>query len=356
MIEDIHNLEPIITIITVSRNRKFYLDELLKSLENQTFKNFEIILIENASNIETLDYVKNVQLKNIFIKKIYLNEEQTISYCRNIPFKNNLIKPTTKYVYFIDDDDLLQKDALRRMFKKMNSTNADVLVINTIQAFCTNKLYGNVLKYISLKEVFKNLLHGWRFKIFGQLFFERDMQWTLLRWHNDYYAMNSYMFEISLFKFYLFNEQITYGEDTLFLSDISDKVNKFEIIPSLFAIYRRHGDNTRDAHNLKLKTKANPLTKEYIYENFGYNYIYVIFFMAYLRALRDKYIINTNDEKIKIENLEILHTFSLFINSISVHLKIRSTLYYMPNILVFTLRSVLIKILFLLNLKKHIHD
>lgn len=49
-----------ISVIIISRNRHHLMSHLLKSLEEQIFINFEVIIIDNHSNEETVDFIKSI--------------------------------------------------------------------------------------------------------------------------------------------------------------------------------------------------------------------------------------------------------------------------------------------------------
>ena len=49
---------PLISIITVTLNSQKYLEETLKSIFNQKYKNYELIIIDGKSNDKTLKIIK----------------------------------------------------------------------------------------------------------------------------------------------------------------------------------------------------------------------------------------------------------------------------------------------------------
>ena len=67
--------EPLITIITATLNSEKYLEESIKSLHRQNYKNYEHIIIDGGSKDSTLDIIKKYD-DNIFIITIS-NESST---------------------------------------------------------------------------------------------------------------------------------------------------------------------------------------------------------------------------------------------------------------------------------------
>ncbi len=61
--------EKLVSIIIRTKNEESWISSCLKSVENQSYKNFEIILVDNNSTDKTVDIAKNFNLKVIKIKK-----------------------------------------------------------------------------------------------------------------------------------------------------------------------------------------------------------------------------------------------------------------------------------------------
>ena len=59
-------LNPLVTIITVVKNNDKFLEETIKSVLNQSYKNFEYIIIDGGSSDETLQIIKKNLKKNYF--------------------------------------------------------------------------------------------------------------------------------------------------------------------------------------------------------------------------------------------------------------------------------------------------
>ena len=59
--------KPLISIITVTFNSEKYLKETLKSIFNQKYKNYELIIIDGKSNDKTLSIIKkNIKKINLY--------------------------------------------------------------------------------------------------------------------------------------------------------------------------------------------------------------------------------------------------------------------------------------------------
>ena len=267
------------SVIVVSRNRRAYLEELLESLVRQTFKEFEIILVENASLADARNFVVNLQLP-VQLKKVFLDEEQTISVCRNYPFEQNIISAHTKYIYFIDDDDAIFSHTLGTMVNRIEQTRAQVVYANSVRVYCTGKMLENTHRYIRFGEELRPQLIGlWRL-YFSKLFFP-DRRWLFVRHIKPAIAINSLLFDANLLKRHRFRPDITYGEDSLLYFEMSPSVRRVSGLPYVFSLYRRHGNNCGDPHNFARKVLANPLSFDFCWGLYPIPTCYALFFWEY---------------------------------------------------------------------------
>lgn len=102
--------EPLISIITVVNNETENLDDFLQCIKKQTYKNWELYLID-------ISHSKNINMEqNSKIKYIKINKDTTISECYNEAL--TMIKG--EWVSFIKVDDILEKTAFYEIVKTLN--------------------------------------------------------------------------------------------------------------------------------------------------------------------------------------------------------------------------------------------
>jgi glycosyltransferase involved in cell wall biosynthesis len=94
--------EPLVSVIIPTYNSKKTLSKCLSSLKNQSYKNIEIIVVDNFSKDETVEIAKNYGAK-VF----QVNAERAMA--KNFGLK----KAEGKYVCFIDSDMELTKDVIK---------------------------------------------------------------------------------------------------------------------------------------------------------------------------------------------------------------------------------------------------
>lgn len=73
----------LVSIIIPIYNAAKYLEETIKSVENQTYQDYEAILIDDGSNDNSLEIAKKHAIENPKIK-IIKSEHQGVSKARNI--------------------------------------------------------------------------------------------------------------------------------------------------------------------------------------------------------------------------------------------------------------------------------
>tara|TARA_Y100000996_G_scaffold370851_1_gene318734 strand:- start:80 stop:826 length:747 start_codon:yes stop_codon:yes gene_type:complete len=107
-------------IIPFFKKRKFF-KETINSILNQSFKNYEIIIIYDDENKSDLNYIRNYiqNYKNI---KIFANKKNLgVGLSRNIGIK----KSKGEYLAFCDSDDVWKKNKLKEHLKFMIKNNLD---------------------------------------------------------------------------------------------------------------------------------------------------------------------------------------------------------------------------------------
>ena len=111
-----------ISIIVPCYNSEKTLDRCLKSLLNQTYKNLEIICVDDGSSDNTLNKLKEYTSKDGRVKYIE-NKHRGASKARNTGIDNS----TGDYIMFCDSDDYYEKDACETMLSEMLKYNVDVV-------------------------------------------------------------------------------------------------------------------------------------------------------------------------------------------------------------------------------------
>ena len=112
-----------ISIIVPAYNSEKYIEKCLESLINQTYKNIEILIIDNNSTDNTANICNKYVMKNKNIKYLFC-ETKGASAARNYGIKNS----SGEFICFIDADDYIEINYCECLFNAIKKNNADVCI------------------------------------------------------------------------------------------------------------------------------------------------------------------------------------------------------------------------------------
>lgn len=118
-------MEQKVSIIVPVYNVEKYLKRCVDSLIEQSYKNLEIILVDDGSKDNSFSICKEYESKDSRVR-IFHKENEGLGLTRNYGIE----KSTGEYITFVDSDDYLTLDAVETMVEKAAVTNADVVVAN----------------------------------------------------------------------------------------------------------------------------------------------------------------------------------------------------------------------------------
>lgn len=124
---------PAVTVIIAMYNAENFIGETLTSLAAQTFKNFEVIVVDDCSTDNSCAVVGNFSAT--FGDRLKIARLSKNSGFPGIPRNFALEAARGKYVYFLDADDLLTETALEELYDVAESFNADVVHAEKCLAF-----------------------------------------------------------------------------------------------------------------------------------------------------------------------------------------------------------------------------
>lgn len=168
--------EQLVDVYIVTYNRATYLKECISSVLKQTFKEFELTIIDNCSTDETQKVVKSFSDDRIK----YIRHEKNIGGIGNICYAYQLSKK--KYFVIFHDDDIMKPNYLEEQVKTMEH-NKDISILS-----CQTTLideYSNIIKEYqciieetikrySGNELFKAYLYERKFINFPTIMYRTD--------------------------------------------------------------------------------------------------------------------------------------------------------------------------------------
>tara|TARA_Y200000002_G_scaffold374005_1_gene374045 strand:+ start:150 stop:911 length:762 start_codon:yes stop_codon:yes gene_type:complete len=137
---------PLVSVIIPYFKKKEYIKRTIDSVLNQTFKDFEILIIYDDVDIDDYNFLKK-NFENIQNIKIIKNSKNLgAGLSRNIGIANS----SSEFLAFLDADDLWLETKLDEQIKYMNENNFSF-------TFCNYKKYFLKKKFIEVKAS-KNIL------------------------------------------------------------------------------------------------------------------------------------------------------------------------------------------------------
>lgn len=130
---------PLVSIIVPAYNSKIFLQETIQSALQQSYKNIEIILIDDGSTDGTEAYFDEFRNQGVQCFKI---ENGGASNARNV----GISKSKGEYIQFLDADDLLHHNKIEKQINEMLFKKADISFTPWIN-FSSNVTEGNKFRF-----------------------------------------------------------------------------------------------------------------------------------------------------------------------------------------------------------------
>lgn len=218
-----------VSVIVPMYNCRDMVGRCVQSILNQTYKNLEIILVNDGSNDDTYEVCQKLSEQDLRIRLInQLNAG--VSAARNC----GIDKASGNYVMFVDSDDYLEKTYIAAMVQAADESAAELV----ISGYTTEKAGEKKIQFYQ-DSIFENKEDF--VKVFGKLYEEYYMRvvWNKL-----------FVRELLINRF---DKQISLGEDFLFVLDYLKNAQKIRVIeatgycyvmteaPSLTRSFRKNG-------------------------------------------------------------------------------------------------------------------
>lgn len=116
---------PLLSIIVPVYNKERYIDDCLRSVLVQTFKDFELILVDDGSTDSSGERCDNYKETDSRIT-VFHQENQGVSASRNVGLRES----NGKFIGFVDSDDVLEPDMFEILINNILSTKADISICN----------------------------------------------------------------------------------------------------------------------------------------------------------------------------------------------------------------------------------
>lgn len=145
------NIQPFFSIIIPTYNASKFIKKCINSIEKQTFKNYEVIFVDDCSIDNTIEVINKLRKKNYYIFKLKKNAGPATA--RNFAIK----KSKGLYLCFLDCDDWWLKKKLETIYKSIKKNHSEIISHNEF-LYNKNKKVGKLIYNINNSNFYEHLL------------------------------------------------------------------------------------------------------------------------------------------------------------------------------------------------------
>ncbi|WP_317259234.1 glycosyltransferase family 2 protein [Bacteroides fragilis] len=144
---------PFFSVIIPCYNSRSYLNNTIRSLEQQTFMDFEVILVDDCSTDDTYLYCEERARESDIDIRVYKNSRNCgPGFSRNVGIK----KAKGHFICFCDSDDWYEKKFFELIYQAILDTNADIVFYNYYRCFssaqtCKKVLINHTAPFVNCK-------------------------------------------------------------------------------------------------------------------------------------------------------------------------------------------------------------
>lgn len=121
---------PKISIIVPVYNCEKYISNCINSILEQSFKDFELILVDDGSSDRSFEICESFAKKDSRVRAIH-QPNSGVSRARN----RGLDESKGEYIGFVDGDDCIDKEMYERLYKNLADNNADISICGIVNYF-----------------------------------------------------------------------------------------------------------------------------------------------------------------------------------------------------------------------------
>ena len=119
----LHKEFGLISIIMAAYNAEKTIEQAVSSVLNQTYPNFELLVVNDCSKDRTVELVMDIAAKDSRVRLISNVKNSGVSYTR----KHGLEESNGSWIAILDSDDAWTPDKLEKQIELQKRTNADLL-------------------------------------------------------------------------------------------------------------------------------------------------------------------------------------------------------------------------------------
>jgi glycosyltransferase involved in cell wall biosynthesis len=231
-----------------SYNHQNYISQAIESVLNQTYSDFELIIVDDASKDMSREIIEAYRKRDVRIRAIYHQSNKGISKTTNDGFEN----ARGKFIAYIQSDDIWNTEKLEKQIRILEKDPSLVVWSDAIIIDAGGNESG---------RLFTDKLKSTERQKSGYIFHE------LVR--SNFILAQSTIFETKIIKQIKFDQKLTYLNDYKFMIDVAKNCH-FYFIPEPLVKYRIHGDNSI-LKNKEIWLKDRFIIGKYVLKRYGNN-------------------------------------------------------------------------------------
>ncbi|MEE3342814.1 MAG: glycosyltransferase family 2 protein [Bacilli bacterium] len=183
-----------ISIIVPVYNSEKFLDKCIQSVLNQSYQNFELVLVNDGSTDNSLSIIEKYTKDNRI--KLINKKNSGVSDTRNVGIE----VATGDLIMFLDSDDYFEENYLYEMITELNNNNCELVISGLTYRdenykLLKKQLYTNKTKKINFNDIILDMINTLYFSSCYKMLFKK-----------------SFLEEKNI----KFDKNLKYGEDTMF--------------------------------------------------------------------------------------------------------------------------------------------
>ena len=194
---------PLLSVVVPIHNSQDYLHQCIDSILSQSFADFELICVDDASSDDSADIIRDYQAKDRRVSLICLDNA---SGSGAKPRNKGLNEARGKYVFFLDSDDYFDCTMFEKMVCAAEERCADLVMCDSYNYLCENDKLST-----DHTELHRDILKGY---LSGEVFSRKDIPDSI------YQISNAAVWHRLFLRDMLISNGITFQEGVPILDDI----------------------------------------------------------------------------------------------------------------------------------------
>lgn len=266
-----------ISVIVPVYNVEKYIAICIESICNQTFSDFELIIVDDGSTDNSLDIIKKYAEIDSRIR-FFTQKNSGISATRN----KGLREAKGNYILYIDSDDYILPDTLKVLWENATESGADIILGN-VWAFYNDNFNHKIATYQRPKWINNNVVSG--DLLYAQLMSTDSFPPLVYL----YFTRRSHLIDNNIWM----NEAIVH-EDELWTIQVMCTARRVKSIDYYYYYYRQRPGSFMYSDNLRERIRSIMVISKYLprfiqelqqnNSNETLNWVYIRVFWMYLQA------------------------------------------------------------------------